>query len=81
MGDGQSVGDPVDPRIPFPKPRHTQDDLFLSQTQYHELDIFSMSQELDLDVCFPFDVSFGVGGPVHIVGFDQLFELLEREFC
>ena len=38
-----------------------------------------MGWELDMDIDFPFNISFRIGGSVHIIGFDWLLETLERE--
>ena len=84
LGNGQGVSDPVHLWVSFLEPEHSQNDLFLSETQYHELDIFPMGWEPDLDIHFPFNVSLGVGGFVHIIGFDWSLETLcyaSRQTC
>ena len=45
-----------------------------------KFDVFFVGQELDLNIGFPFNVSFQIGGPVHIVCFDGLAEVLKGKF-
>lgn len=71
--DGSS--NPINLRVPFPKPGHAKDELGFSEVEYHETDSLRMGGvgvigEGEIDVRFQSNVPFTVGSPIDVKGFD-----------
>ena len=52
----------------------------MSKVQYHQLDVLSSVSKEDINLDLPYNVSFGVGGSIHVVSFYWSLEVLEWEF-
>lgn len=88
FGDYDGLSVPVNFRIPFLEPGHSEDDLGFPEAEYHKIEVFGVGKsrivkEKDLGGHDGGDIALVVSSPIDIVGFDQSGEWIswEIQFC